>query len=61
MAAKRVAVDAFGEQGVELVPQRVDDPRWQHRHGGVRVRGDSNPGFSAPCLPYFHPPTAAPS
>jgi hypothetical protein len=39
----------------------VGDAGWQHSHGGVRVGGVSNPGFSAPCLPSFHPPTAGSS
>jgi len=60
LAAQRVGVDVLGQQGVELVPDGVDDSRWQHRHGGVRV-GASATGFSAPCLTCFHPPTAATS
>jgi hypothetical protein len=48
-------VDPLRQQGVELVPQGVGDPGWQHRHGGVRVGGVSNPGFSAPYLPSFTP------
>jgi hypothetical protein len=39
VAAQRMGVVAFGEHRGELVPDGFDQPRWQGRHGGVKVGG----------------------
>jgi hypothetical protein len=57
MAAERMLIDPLRQQGMELVPQ---GSVIQDGSIGTAVcgSGPQQPGFSALCLPTFHPPTA---
>jgi hypothetical protein len=54
MAAERMLINPLRQQGMELVPDGVGDPRWQHRHGGVRVGASATWILSA--VPALLPP-----